>query len=82
MIIKMPQNSFCRSLSIKTKNVIFFITSIFQHGSLYIIIFSTLCIFVSFLFLFYDFLFVKQLFKAFTKFHCKHVCVMSARRIL
>ena len=83
MKLKMPQNSVCRSRLIKTQNVINYVhISAWQkslhHLSLLLLDAFSFCFFS----IFYDFLFVKQLSKAFTKFHYKNVCVMSARCIL
>ena len=80
----MPQNSFCHSWPIKRRTSFFHYVHISewlesQHHYHYFSL--TLTILVSFE-NFDGFIFIKQLSKPLTKFHCKNVCAMSARCIL
>ena len=70
MKMMIPPKQLLSFMTSKNAKHHFFITSIFHY------FFLMLSIYVSFR-IFYDLVFVKQLSKDFTKFHCKNVCVMS-----
>ena len=85
MRLKIPQNSFCRSWPIKTQNVIsslrpyLSIAKVPTSLSLFLLDAFHYCFFSTFWWFLVQS--VKQLSKAYTKFHCKHVCAMSTRCI-